>query len=893
MPGRPQPRPEVFIILKGASRAGTELTMLRKLSLFLAFALLLPLNARAGCNPEMTMTCNANGCTSVTTNTGTATCSGDIYSGFLADVPPQTYILQVTNTLGLRQCLDSTIFGNQTTQTFTFCFGSASLPPGASFSASATIRSLSAGGTSLASLPVTGFTIVDDPASHQTTALAVAYSNVATPSCTPVTSVASQVQSGLDYNVTWTTVSDPTTQFQIDESTKADFSSAVTSRTVAGTSATFRHDVQTATPYYYRVRALSCGGQPGPYSALAGTVVLAPITVSSTAIEETNVVLPLGSTAPFGFTLTVPPIAGAVSFVATTDKPYLVVTPSSGPFPAQGLTLRVTAAPGGLPPGASTGTVFVVTTINTPSAASGISTNATTSSASNVPVSVTLAAPVNSAGKTNPPSNALIIPVVTHVNGANAPFESDVRLTNAAATAINYQVSFTPTRTNGTQNGKVTQVSVAAGQTIALNDIAKTIFGFGATGDANDVGFGSLELRPLGSSSLRTFASSRTYAVTPLGTYGQFIPAVPLSSFVTRAATAGLLPGDPPKVPAGLPVLSIQQIAQSAKFRTNLGIVEGSGNPATGTINIYNNAGAKLKAVPFSLQAGEHQQINNFLAANGVATLEDGRIEIVLESQTGAVTAYASVVDNITSDPLAVAPVQPSVIKAARYIVPGIADLNTANNFHSDLRIFNGGAVTARVTATYYPQNNGTPVPAPGGAISIAAGETKAYDNVLPSLFNVSNSGGSIVLTADSIAALVATARTYSNAPGGGTFGQFIPGVTSAEGVGLGERPLQILQLEQSNRFRSNIGLSELSGNTAHVVLSLYVPDAKQVAIVEQDLAPNQFLQLGSLFRSVYGEQNIYNGRVTVEVTSGQGRVAAYGSVIDNRSSDPTYVPAQ
>jgi len=38
---------------------------------------------------------------------------------------------------------------------------------------------------------------------------------------------------------------------------------------------------------------------------------------------------------------------------------------------------------------------------------------------------------------------------------------------------------------------------------------------------------------------------------------------------------------------------------------------------------------------------------------------------------------------------------------------------------------------------------------------------------------------------------------------------------------------------------------------------------------------------------------NIYNARIAVSVTGGSGRVAAYGSVIDNKSLDPTYVPAQ
>jgi hypothetical protein len=38
---------------------------------------------------------------------------------------------------------------------------------------------------------------------------------------------------------------------------------------------------------------------------------------------------------------------------------------------------------------------------------------------------------------------------------------------------------------------------------------------------------------------------------------------------------------------------------------------------------------------------------------------------------------------------------------------------------------------------------------------------------------------------------------------------------------------------------------------------------------------------------------SVYNGRVTVRVLDGAGRVAAYGSVVDNRTVDPTYVPSQ
>jgi hypothetical protein len=194
------------------------------------------------------------------------------------------------------------------------------------------------------------------------------------------------------------------------------------------------------------------------------------------------------------------------------------------------------------------------------------------------------------------------------------------------------------------------------------------------------------------------------------------------------------------------------------------------------------------------------------------------------------------------------------------------------------------------VTPVFYPQGNGTPVSA--APFTLAAGEVKAVDNVLPAMFNTTG-GGSIVFTTAVLSNLVATGRTYTNADGGGTFGQFIPGVAPIEGIGAGDRPLQILQLEESQNFRSNLGLAELVGNPAHVKITATVPDSKIAASTELDLAANEFRQLGSILGAMYPGQNVYNARISVQVTSGAGRVTAYGSVIDNFSKDPTYVPAQ
>ena len=174
-------------------------------------------------------------------------------------------------------------------------------------------------------------------------------------------------------------------------------------------------------------------------------------------------------------------------------------------------------------------------------------------------------------------------------------------------------------------------------------------------------------------------------------------------------------------------------------------------------------------------------------------------------------------------------------------------------------------------------------------------GEVKTFDDVVTTLFNSTGDGGSIVFTTSAPSSLVTTGRTYTidATQNNGTFGQFIPGMTSTQGVGAGDKALQILQLEESPNFRSNVGIVELTGNAATVHITAYVPDSKITASTDVPLAANQFMQLGRPLASMFPGQNTYNARISVEVIGGSGRVAAYGSVIDNKSLDPTYVPAQ
>ena len=140
------------------------------------------------------------------------------------------------------------------------------------------------------------------------------------------------------------------------------------------------------------------------------------------------------------------------------------------------------------------------------------------------------------------------------------------------------------------------------------------------------------------------------------GTLGQFIPAVPLASFISKA-------------PGAASILALQQIAQTDTFHTNLGLVEATGKSASVLVSVFNGAGNKVLDLPVTLAAGEQRQLNGFLATNGI-TLTNGHIEVASTGGDGKVTAYASVIDNRTTDPLLVSGVPLGGPGATRYRHP-------------------------------------------------------------------------------------------------------------------------------------------------------------------------------------------------------------------------------
>ncbi len=685
----------------------------------------------------------------------------------------------------------------------------------------------------------------------------------------PIASVVGVTTTGQTYTVQWTPT-EGTTAYELQESGDATFTSS-TSTAVAGTAQTFTKNIQIPTAFYYRVRAVAgCSPTAGPFSLTAAIVIVPPPPLGTI---NPNVVVPAGSTQPVTFQIHVNGLPGLTSsFLATVDKPWLSVTPTSGIMPPEGLNFTISTDPSTLQNGTWTGTVIIIF-------GSSISGKNALDAApkQSIPVSISLVTPVTPATLTGPAATAAVIPSVGHLAGFDSQWQSDIRIANITALVKNVQLTFSSGSATS-QAVKQTTLNIAAGATTALDDIVRNWFGTGAMGDSSN---GVLTVQPLDAagkpdlSVVKSVAvSSRTFNTSATGTLGQFIPAVPLANFISKA-------------PGAASILALQQIAQNATFRTNLGLVEATGKPASVLVSVFNGAGSKLLDLPFSLAGGEQRQLSSFLATNGI-TLTNGHIEVQATGGDGKVTAYASVVDDGTSDPLLVSGVPLGGTGASRYVIPGVASLDSGATWRSDVRIFNNSATPQTATLTLYPTGN--PASNVATSVTIQPGEVKALDDIVHTTFNLTNAGGALHVTTAVATPLVVTARTY-DVTTTGTLGQFLQAVTPADAVGSGERSLQLLQMEDSPRYRTNLGLAEVTGKSVTAEVTVILPDSKVAPKVSIPLGPFEYRQFPII--TSLGLSNAYNARISIRVIDGQGKVTAYGSVIDQKTQDPTYVPAQ
>ena len=283
--------------------------------------------------------------------------------------------------------------------------------------------------------------------------------------------------------------------------------------------------------------------------------------------------------------------------------------------------------------------------------------------------------------------------------------------------------------------------------------------------------------------------------------------------------------------------IHIAHLRNDESSRSNIGFAEVSGHLTRVTVRA-GGAASVYDVFPFS-----HLQVP--LAARG----EVVHAEVAVEGE-GEIIAYGAVVDNRSGDATFVAATEGPL--QAHWLAPAISDRGAlGTDWRTDL------AVTRPATITYTTG---------GESVTRSVAVTARFEDAVATLFDRPGTTG--IMRGEGFV----SARIWTP----GTYGQ------SIEFAAPVNETRHILHVDQSPEWRTNIGL--LSDIDSVVRVSLFNADGALVKADERPVPAFAVVQFPL-------ETRVVNGYVRVEVLS--GRVTAYGSLVDNRTGDPSFIPAR
>ena len=357
-------------------------------------------------------------------------------------------------------------------------------------------------------------------------------------------------------------------------------------------------------------------------------------------------------------------------------------------------------------------------------------------------------------------------------------------------------------------------------------------------------------------SSAQLRVTSRTFTTGTIGTYGQSVPEV-----------------QPRQLEKTLYVTGIQS---TAAYRTNIVLVNRGTAAISPSLTLYSQGGGVIATKTVTLPPSSFQQsalwayfpeVQN--ASHDVLTLKIG------SNESDAVSAYASVVDNATQDPIYIQAVPAPLVSSAT--IPAVGRASGANGtfWRSDVTLFNPRDAALSVSLRYGGANR---------TVTLAPRDTIVIADVLSSLFGASAGSGPLFLSWSASSGPVVTSRTYTSVETGGTFGQSIDPIAA-----LG-RTSFVPGLRNDSSFRSNIGFVNGGADAETltvIVLSSFGTELARTTVTVPAGEQRQY-SVSSLF------PNVNSSSFTLAVEGdADAKLFAYGSMVDNASGDPVFFAGQ
>ena len=239
------------------------------------------------------------------------------------------------------------------------------------------------------------------------------------------------------------------------------------------------------------------------------------------------------------------------------------------------------------------------------------------------------------------------------------------------------------------------------------------------------------------------------------------------------------------------------------------------------------------------------------------------------------------------------------------YVIPVAGHVQGVNGsvFMTDLSIQNFDSAPLTVELVFIESGEGNldnifPVVTGtlNGSVTVPARGSVRLQDVLSGYRGMSSAIGALLVGADRPFAV--TSRAYTMGADGGTIGQTVPASANFLNVTEGATDLStavayVPGLVQNDRYRTNLGLVVANATGFNGPLNVLV--TLRNAAGETLGTRNVTVQAGAVThlqfsaRSV-GEQDFDAGSAEFRITQGSGSVVAYGSVIDNRTTDAVFI---
>ena len=224
-------------------------------------------------------------------------------------------------------------------------------------------------------------------------------------------------------------------------------------------------------------------------------------------------------------------------------------------------------------------------------------------------------------------------------------------------------------------------------------------------------------------------------------------------------------------------------------------------------------------------------------------------------------------------------------MSAAQLVIPAAGAGAGANDsqWQSELTIHNVGLTSTDLTLSFY-RTNGIDAT---HSITVAPRQTVILENIVQETFGIDTGSGAIVIEGDpfGLKKLSVTSRTFNRSESG-EFGQDIPAWTESSAAATGDTAV-INGPVAASMARFNFGI--FAPVDTDVEWMLVRQSGTVAASVSESYDAGTQLQYNQGIPTFLGVENEDGDVVYARIT--EGRAFVYGSIIQNSTNDPSFVP--